>query len=215
MFEWILAVIERGGYAGIFFLMVAENIFPPIPSEVILPLAGFAAARGDLSVVAVILVAAFGAVVGCLPWYLLGRTVGIAGMKRLSARYGRVLTLSPEDVDDARVWFVRYGRATILFGRLVPAVRTLISVPAGVAHTPLSPFLLYSGIGSAVWASALVILGFVLESQYTAVAGYVNSISDGVVVVFVLVYVYRVVTFRTRPPVVPAPTEDHNPGGTA
>ena len=198
MFDWIVHIIESGGYGGIFFLMVLENIFPPIPSEVILPLAGFAAARGDLHIAVVALVATCGAVVGCLPWYLLGRWFSISRLKCLSARYGRLFTFSPDDLDTAQAWFLRHGQKTVLLGRLVPTIRTLISLPAGVTRMSLPAFLSYSFLGSAMWTSALVLLGYVLESQYDRVAGYVNFVADGIVLLLVAGYVYRVVTFRAR-----------------
>lgn len=198
MFEWILSIIESGGYGGIFFLMVLENIFPPIPSELILPLAGFAAAKGDLHIVAVVFVATCGAVAGCLPWYIIGRVFNIERLKRLSVRYGRAFTLSPDDIDVAHMWFQRHGQKTVLLGRLVPTVRTLISVPAGIARMPLTTFLLYSFIGSAVWTTALVLLGYVLQSQYGMVTEYVDIVSKSVVLLIVAVYLYRVITFRVK-----------------
>jgi membrane protein DedA with SNARE-associated domain len=143
MFDWILNIIETGGYAGIFALMVLENIFPPIPSELVIPLSGYAAAEGDMNIAIVILVASLGAVVGALPWYYLGKAFGIERLKRMSVRYGRWLTLTPADIDAAQAWFDRHGHKTVLLGRLVPTVRTLISLPAGMARMPLLPFLLY------------------------------------------------------------------------
>lgn len=198
MFDWILSIIETGGYLGIFFLMVLENIFPPIPSEVILPLAGFSAALGNLHIVGVIFVATCGAVVGCLPWYVLGRLFGSGRLKRLSARYGRLVTLSPEDINVAQAGFRRHGEIAVLFGRLIPTVRTLISIPAGIARMPLGSFLLYSFVGSAIWTTALVLVGYVLESQYEKVSGYLNLVSDGIVLLIVAIYLYRVVTFRAK-----------------
>ncbi|MBI4086754.1 DedA family protein [Candidatus Kaiserbacteria bacterium] len=198
MFDWILSVIEDGGYFGIFFLMVIENIFPPLPSEVILPLAGFAAARGDLNVIIVVVVAAAGAVTGCLPWYVLGRVFSIARLKHLSARYGRLVTLSPDDIDTAKEWFICHGQSVVLFGRLLPTIRTLISIPAGMARMPLGSFLSYSYIGSMIWTIALVLVGYALESQYEKVSQYVNLASDGIVFFIVGIYLYRVVTFRAK-----------------
>lgn len=198
MFDWILSVIEGGGYLGIFFLMVVENIFPPIPSEVILPLAGFAAARGDLNIVVVVMVAAAGAVTGCLPWYVLGRAFGTLRLKRLSARYGRLVTLSPDDIDTAEEWFTRYGEKAVLFGRLLPTIRTLISIPAGIARMPLGSFLSYSFVGSMIWAVALVLVGYALESQHERVSQYVDLASNGIILLIVCVYLYRVITFRTK-----------------
>ncbi len=197
MFEWILYVIETGGYAGIFSLMVLENLFPPIPSEVIIPLAGYAAAEGEMHIAVVILVASLGAVVGALPWYLVARMFGAVRLKRLSTRYGRLLTLSPEDIDAAEAWFTAHGHTIVLFGRLIPTVRTLISVPAGIARMPFLKFLTYSFIGSALWTTLLALLGYYLESQHDKVAAYLDPVSNAIVVLIIAVYLYRVMTFKT------------------
>ena len=106
MFEWTLAIIESGGYVGIFLLMVLENIFPPIPSELVIPLAGFAAAKGDLNIVGVVIATTFGGIVGALPWYFVGRLYGLQRLKRLSCRFGRLLTLNASDIDTAQRWFI-------------------------------------------------------------------------------------------------------------
>ena len=198
MFDWTLHVIETGGYLGLFGLMVLENIFPPIPSEVVIPLAGYAAAGGEMSLPLVILVASLGTVVGAMPWYLAGRLFGSARLKRLSRRYGRLLTLSPKDIDAAEAWFGDNGKKAVLFGRLIPTVRTLISVPAGIARMPLGMFLIYSFIGSFIWTALLASLGFMLESQHERVADYLNPVSDFIVILIIGAYLYRVVTFRAK-----------------
>jgi membrane protein DedA with SNARE-associated domain len=198
MFEWILHVIEVGGYGGIFTLMVLENVFPPIPSEVILPLAGYSVATDGMSLLSVIMVATLGTVVGTMPWYIAGRVFGARRLKALSVRYGRWLTLSPSDIEAAEAWFQTHGKRAVLFGRLIPTVRTLISVPAGIAHLPLPTFLLYSFVGSLLWTSLLTYLGFILGNQHERVAEYLNPVSDLVILVIVAVYLYRVVTFKVK-----------------
>ena len=195
MFDWIVGIIAESGYLGIFFLLVLENIFPPIPSELIIPLAGYSAAQGELNVFLVIVVATLGAVTGALPWYYLGKVFGLERLKKMSLSYGRLLTLSPDDIDTAAGWFIRHGRAAVLFGRLIPAVRTLISVPAGIASMPLPTFLLYTTIGSAIWNTALVFLGYFLGNQHELVSSYLGPISDAIIVLIVVIYLYRVVTF--------------------
>lgn len=198
MFEWALHIIESGGYSGIFFLMVLENIFPPIPSELVLPLAGFAAAKGDLHIIGVLASATLGAVVGCLPWYFLGRLCGIARVRKLSERYGRIMTVSPQDVDDAQVWFHQHGHIAVFFGRLVPTIRTLISVPAGISRMPLLRFLGYTTIGTFLWTMLLSSAGYILESQYDKVSVFVNVLSDVIVAGIILWYLYRVTTFKVK-----------------
>jgi membrane protein DedA with SNARE-associated domain len=195
MFDWIVGVIAGSGYLGIFFLLILENIFPPIPSELVIPLAGYSAAQGQLNVFLVIVAATAGAAVGALPWYYLGKIFGLERLKQMSFSYGRILTLSPADIDTARGWFLRYGKVAVLFGRLIPAVRTLISLPAGIASMPLPTFILYTTIGSLLWNAALVTLGYFLGNQHELVSVYLSPISDSVIVLIVVIYIYRVATF--------------------
>ena len=196
MFEWVTGIIERTGYLGVAFLMFAENVFPPIPSELIMPLAGFAAARGELNVGLVVLAGSAGSLLGAWFWYEVGRRVGAERLKGWAARHGRWLTLGPEEVDRAREWFGRHGGKAVLLGRMVPAVRTLISVPAGIAGMPLGPFLAYSAIGTLVWTGLLAGAGNLLEDQYGRVSGWVNPVSNLALAGMVLWYLYRVATFR-------------------
>lgn len=200
MFSWVLGILESGGYAGIFFLMILENVFPPIPSELIIPLAGFAAAQGELNVIAVILIATTGSVVGCLPWYFLGKFCSAERLKRWSRTYGRIITVHPEEIEVARAWFKRYGYLSVFAGRLIPAIRTLISLPAGIVHMPILPFIFFSFFGSLLWTTALVFVGYVLESQYALVADYIDVVSNIVVGAIVGYYLYRVVTFNSKRP---------------
>lgn len=196
MFEWILHIIEVGGYAGIFFLMVLENLFPPIPSELIIPLAGFAAAKGDLNIFGVLIATVLGGLAGGLPWYILGRIYGLQRLKSLTFRFGRIMGLSADDVDGAHSWFKKHGHLAVLFGRLVPTVRTLISVPAGMAKMPLATYLLYSLIGTTMWTALLLFLGYILESQYQTMGVYIGHISNAIVIAFISIYIYRVITYK-------------------
>ena len=151
MFDWLAGVISDSGYLGIVLLMLAENLFPPIPSELIMPLAGFVAAQGELNVELVVLAGSLGSILGALPWYCAGRWVGEERVRAFAARHGRWLTLDEKDIGKAIDWFEAHGRMAVLLGRLVPTVRTLISLPAGMARMPLAPFLIYSAIGTLVW----------------------------------------------------------------
>lgn len=196
MFDWIVGFMEATGYLGILLLMLAENVFPPIPSELIMPLAGFAAAQGKLALVPVVLAGSAGSLLGAVFWYELGRRVGGDRLKRFAARHGRWLTLSPDEIDHAEAWFRRHGTSAVLLGRLVPAVRTLISVPAGITCMPRPAFLAWTALGTASWTALLVGAGYLLQNQYTRVADYLNPVSNVVVGLLVLWYAYRVVTFR-------------------
>jgi membrane protein DedA with SNARE-associated domain len=200
MFDWIVGLVEWGGYVGIALLMLAENLFPPIPSELIMPLAGFSAAQGKLNVVLVILSGTIGSVLGALAWFYLGRWLGPDRLRRFAARHGRWLTLSPAEVDRARAAFARWGAPAVFAGRLVPAVRTLISVPAGIAAMGLGRFLAWTTLGTALWTTFLAGMGYLLEDRYQGVAGLVNPVSNAVVGALVLLYLYRVITFRAEAP---------------
>lgn len=196
MFDWVVATIDSWGYWGVFLLMVAENVFPPIPSEVIMPLAGFLAGSGRMSLSMTILVGTLGSVIGTLMWYYVGQWFGEARLKRFAARHGRWLTLSPGDIDAARDWFNRHGAMAVFFGRMIPAIRTLISVPAGLSQMPLWKFLIYTVAGSALWTGILTFAGLVLHENYARVADYVDPVSKLVVVAVVLIYLYRIITWK-------------------
>lgn len=196
MFEWVIATIEGWGQLGVFMLMVAENVFPPIPSEVIMPLAGFLAGRGDLSLTMTILMGTAGSVVGTLMWYYVGMSIGEKRLKRFAAKHGRWLTLAPSDIDKANEWFERHGASAVFFGRMIPAIRTLISVPAGLSSMPFSTFLLYTVLGSALWTGVLTFAGLILHENYARVADYVDPISKVVIVTVVVLYIYRVIRWK-------------------
>lgn len=196
MFDWVLTVIESWGYPGIFLLMLGENVFPPIPSEVIMPLAGYLCGTGALSLVPAVLAGTAGSVAGTSLWYLLGRRIGAAALKRWAARHGRLMTVSPSDIDAAQGWFDRHGGKAVLLGRMIPTIRTLISVPAGIARMSWGRFLVLTTLGSLAWTGLLTGAGYLLESQYDRVGDLVDPVSKLVVVVVVAVYLYRVVTWR-------------------
>ena len=198
MFDLIQGVIEGVGYVGIAFLMFLENVFPPIPSEVIMPLAGFTAAKGDLTLWGVLVSGVIGSLAGAYLWYWIGLRIGRERVKAIAARHGRWLTLAPEDIDRAQGWFDRHGGMAVMIGRLIPTVRTFISVPAGVARMNWAVFCVFSAIGTAVWTAILTATGYVLEDNYDAVSDWLNPISTAVVVLLVAAYLYRVVTYRRR-----------------
>ena len=198
MFDWVTGLVEATGYLGVALLMFAENVFPPIPSELIMPMAGFTAARGELNIVGVVAAGTLGALAGALLWYYLGRWLGLERLKRWAAEHGRWLTISPDDLDRAAAWFGRHGGAAVLVGRLVPAVRTLISVPAGVAGIAWPRFLAYSTLGTALWTALLAAAGYLLEGQYHKVGAYLDPVSNAILALLVLGYLYRVATFRRR-----------------
>ncbi|MEB2846695.1 DedA family protein [Rhizobiales bacterium RZME27] len=196
MEDFVQSMMERLGPFGIGLLMFVENVFAPIPSELIMPLAGYLATQGDMNIVWVILAGTVGSLIGTLPWYYLGRRLGHEGVRRLASRHGRWLTMTPSDVDGASERFKRHGKASVLVGRLIPTVRTLISVPAGVANMPIGSFLLFSAVGTLLWTAALALAGFLLGQAYDVIERYVDPISTAVLVILVALYIYRVATYK-------------------
>ena len=199
MAEWILGFMDSLGYPGIVLLMIAENLFPPLPSELILPAAGFAAAQGKLNLMGVVLAGALGSVLGTLPLYYLGRIVNEERLVVWADRYGRWLTLRGKDIRKADDWFDRHGPKAVLFGRMIPGIRSLLSLPAGMSEMPLPSFLIYSAIGSGLWATLLAGAGYMLGNNYEVVEQYVSPIGTGVVALLVVSSVVWIVWRRRQP----------------
>lgn len=169
MVKFVIELISRIGYVGVFLLMALENIFPPIPSEIIMPFVGFVVSKGELAFAIVLLAGTAGSVAGALRWYFAGKWLGRERLERLATKHGRWLTVSPEEISNSVEAFDRHGKKAVLFGRLIPAVRTLISVPAGMVGMKLSTFLAYTTAGSLVWTSVLTWAGYLLEKNYATV----------------------------------------------
>ena len=196
MFEWITGLLESGGAWAIFALMLLENIFPPIPSELIMPLAGFNAARGGTPLWLAVLAGGLGSLAGAYLWYLVGRAFGAHRLRRLIARHGRWLTLTLSEFEVAEGWFQRHGRKIVFLGRFVPTVRTLISIPAGIERMPQGQFLLFTALGSFIWSGGLALAGYLLEDQYERVEHWINPVSTAVVVGIIALYVWRVIRWK-------------------
>ena len=194
MFEWITTVIERLGYAGVGALTFLENVFPPIPSEVVIPLAGFVAARGGLALAGVVVAGSIGSVAGAWFWYEIGRRVGERRLRRWVDRHGRWLTLSGRDLDRAQQWFQRHGKTAVFIGRLVPGVRTFISLPAGFTGMPVAPFLAYSVAGTVLWTAGLAYAGVLLQANFTVVGDYIDMATHALLIALGGMLVWRYVT---------------------
>lgn len=198
MAQWIQQLVDQLGYFGIAVLMFVETVFPPLPSEVIMPLAGLRAARGALSLPGVIAAGAAGAMTGNLCWYAVARMLGIDRLHGLIDRHGRWLTLGWEEVERAKTWFGRRGALFVCVGRIVPTVRSVVSIPAGLLRMPLGPFLFWSTVGTAAWTAILAAAGFLLGQRYGVVDRLMGPLSTGIIVVLVLWYAWRVATWRPR-----------------
>jgi len=198
MFDWIAQLIDRAGYAGIALMMFLEGIFPPIPSWLVMPLAGFEASEGRFSPLAVVLAGTVGSTLGAICWYFVGRLVGVERLKGFAARHGHWLTLTPAQVDRADRWFDRHGSAAVMFARVVPVVRLLISVPAGVFAMDLRHFILFTAMGDAMWNGLLTGAGYLLRSHFHQVADYLNPVSTVVLTTVAVTYVVRAITWKRR-----------------
>jgi membrane protein DedA with SNARE-associated domain len=198
MQQWITDIMTSLGYWGIGFLMFAENLFPPIPSELIMPLAGFVVAQGKMSFVPAVLAGVVGTILGAFPWYYAGKFLGEERLKQLADKYGKWITVSSEDIDKATRWFNRFGKKAVLLGRLVPGVRTLISLPAGLSEMPLAPFLIYSTLGTTAWVMILTFLGYVLGDNYELVEEYLGPVSKIVLVFLVVLFIAWVIIKKRK-----------------
>ncbi|TQM74076.1 membrane protein DedA with SNARE-associated domain [Thermopolyspora flexuosa] len=176
---WVIGLMEALGEPGAAIAVALENLFPPIPSEVILPLAGFAANRGHLNLYAAIAWTTAGSVAGALVLYGLG---ALFGRERLLAVVERMPLLGADDLRKAEAWFARYGPASVFFGRMVPLIRSAISVPAGIERMPLPVFLVFTTLGSLVWNTLFVLAGYLLGANWPLVERYVAPLSTFVLV---------------------------------
>lgn len=186
MLEWITNFMNSWGYLGIVLLMFLENIFPPIPSELVMPLAGFTATQGKLNLLFAIASGTLGSILGALPWYYAGKYLGEEHLKRWADRYGKWLTVSKKDIEKATKWFDKHGGKAVVICHLVPGIRTLISVPAGIHRMNLVPFLIYTALGAGFWAAALAIAGYKLGQNYQFIEKYLGPTSKIVLVILVV-----------------------------
>ena len=164
--EWVTEVINSLGYLGVALLVALENVFPPIPSEIVLPFAGFVASDGDANLIGMIVAATIGSLIGALILYGVSAWVGPDRVGHIVIRYGRWLRLTTDDVVKAERWFDRYSNRAVLVCRCIPLIRSLISIPAGFRRMPLGQFVVYTTIGSAIWNSALIGAGYLLRSSW-------------------------------------------------
>lgn len=180
------------GYFGIVLLMFVENVFPPIPSEYIMPLAGFMVAEDKLSLVGIIAAGTLGSVLGALALYYCGRKLGAERLKRFADRSGRWLAITSDDIESADRWFDRHGAKAVLLCRLVPGVRSLISIPAGINRMNPVSFLFFTTIGAGLWTSVLASAGYFLGSNFHAVEEYFDPVSLIIFGLIIVLYLRRV-----------------------
>lgn len=200
MGDWTIRLIDETGYVGIFLLMFLETIFPPIPSEVIMPIAGVRAAHGPLELWAVIASGTAGAMLGNLFWYALARVIGLRRFRPFIEKYGRWLTMDWDDVEKAERLFGRFGGAIVSIGRLLPTIRSIISIPAGMLEMRLKSFLLWSTLGTISWTAMLATAGWGLGHAFRDIEKVLGPLSTAVIVAIVVAYIWRQLTWRKRHP---------------
>lgn len=196
MSQWITDFIENFQYFGVFLLMLLENIFPPIPSEVILPLSGYVVSQGGLSMTGVLFAASLGALAGAFFWYAVGRWLGEKKLERFIVNYGPWLAITVDEYKTTVDFFKKYTGYAVLIGRILPTFRTLISVPAGMVKMNFLVFTAMTALGSVMWSAALIYIGHEFGAHYNQAAQYIDYIANGTMALIILAYLYKLVKFH-------------------
>ena len=199
MENWITNIIEQFGYMGILLLIALENIFPPIPSEVILTFGGFMTTTTNLSVIGVVLFATIGSVGGAVMLYGIGLLMDVNKLEKIVDKWGFILRLTRTDIHKANAWFAKYGVWTVFFCRLIPLVRSLISIPAGMSRMNFAVFLLLTTLGTLIWNVILVNLGAAVGGSWESIVGYMDIYSNIIYVgLGILFLLFVVMAIRKR-----------------
>ena len=199
--EYITKAVETNStiaYLTIFLAMFLENIIPPIPSEIIMPLGGFFVYQQKLDFYILVFWGLLGTILGSIPWYYLGKLVNENRISNFLDKKGKYIGITSNDIAKSKRWFDKYGVSLVFWGRLVPGIRTLISVPAGVELMPLRKFLIWTSLGSLIWVVLLTYAGFVFGENYQQIANYLNQIKYFVKPILIIIFVYFLVMFFLR-----------------
>ena len=199
MQQFILHIIEQFGYFGVFFLILIENVFPPIPSEVILLFSGFFSTYTNLSVLYMIVASTLGSFLGAIILYYIGKIFNKERLKKIvNGRLGKILFLKEKDIDKADEWFDNKGNKSVFFCRFVPIVRSLISIPAGMSEMPMGKFIIYTICGSMIWNTVLICLGYRLGSNWEYVLTILDKYQMLVNVILVIIFGYVIIKFYRK-----------------
>lgn len=199
MQEFIILMMEKFGYLGVFLLILIENIFPPIPSEVILLFGGFMTTYSSLSVIVMIITSTLASVIGAIILYYIGKILNKDRLKRIvRGKIGKVLRLKEKDIDMADEWFDNKGNKTVFFCRFIPIVRSLISIPAGMSEMPMPKFLIYTTIGSAIWNAVLIFLGNKVGENWEDILSIFDSYSNIVAVILIILFIGGLFIFYSK-----------------
>ena len=182
-------------YLVISFAMFLENLIPPIPSEIIMPLGGFFVYTGDLNFYILIVSGLIGTVVGALPWYFLGKLLNEKKLSNFIDRKGKFVGISLKDLDKSRLWFDKYGVLLVFWGRLIPGIRTLISVPAGIELMPINKFLIWTSLGSLIWVIFLTSAGYLFGENYEIIGLYIDNFKVILKPIFVILILFFLIRF--------------------
>ena len=196
MEEFILSMMNQFGYIGVFLLIAIENIFPPIPSEVILLFGGFMTTYSELNIILMIIFATLGSLIGAIVLYYIGKILNKERLKKIiDGKIGKILRLKNSDIDKADEWFDKKGNKTVFFCRFIPIVRSLISIPAGMSEMPLGKFFLYTTTGSLIWNTVLIIIGAIVGEKWESILNIFDTYSNIVLVLLVIIFVVGVYLF--------------------
>lgn len=199
MQQFILHIIEQFGYFGVFFLILIENVFPPIPSEVILLFSGFFSSYTSLSVFYMILASTLGSFLGAIILYYIGKIFNKERLKKIvNGRLGKILFLKENDIDKADEWLDNKGNKSVFFCRFVPIVRSLISIPAGMSEMPMGKFIIYTICGSMIWNTVLICLGYRLGRNWEYVLTILDKYQMLVIVILVIIFGYVIIKFYRK-----------------
>ncbi|MFF5995009.1 DedA family protein [Lysinibacillus sp. KU-BSD001] len=199
MENWIEGIMNEWGYIGIALLVALENIFPPIPSEFILTFGGFMAIRTAMTVPGVIIASTIGSVAGAICLYSIGKLVQLSTLKRLLAgKVGWLLRLRPQDIDSAAVWFQKHGFATVLLCRFIPVIRSLISIPAGIARMPFLLFIHYTALGTLIWNTVLIMLGAWAGDNWSSIVTTFDQYKYYLLIPVVVFIIYSMLRLNKR-----------------
>lgn len=189
--EWVLAVMEKLGYLGIAFLMFLDNIFPPIPSEIIMPSAGYTASKGDLSLIGVIIAGSAGSLIAAMILYWIGRKIPEQRLFSFIEHYGKFLRIKVTDLEKTLDWFNQHGHKIVFFGRMIPAVRSLISIPAGMSKMPFGKFMIYSAFGTVIWTTFLAFLGYHFSENQALMSLIMQRVSYIILAIVILYIIWK------------------------
>ena len=187
---WILSIMEQLGYVGIAFLMFLDNIFPPIPSELIMPSAGYSASQGQLILIGVITAGCIGSIIAAAVLYWIGYLIKHERLFQLTDKYGKYIFITTNDVKKSLIWFEKYGHRVVFFGRMIPAMRSIISIPAGMSRMPFWKFIFFSSLGTIIWTSFLAYIGYYFGKNQVLVQKIFSQVSYVIIAIVLVVFAF-------------------------